>query len=62
MDEMVGGLEHCRAHPGILVFPQPPRLTVGQPDQEIATLLSRQSVMTDMLFVWTTGAGWMRTT
>lgn len=50
------------SHAGIVVFPQPPRLTVGQSDQEIATLLARQPVMTNTLFVWSTGAGWTRMT
>jgi len=47
-------------HPGILIIPQPPRLSVAQSDREIASLLIHQPVMVNVLFVWTTSAGWIR--
>lgn len=45
-------------HSGILIVPQPPRLTVVQCDQEIESLIARQSALTNALFQWTTSAGW----
>lgn len=47
-------------HPGILIIPQPPRLSVAQSDREIASLLIHQPMMVNVLFVWTTSAGWIR--
>ncbi|MGI8854739.1 MAG: DUF5615 family PIN-like protein [Thermomicrobiales bacterium] len=54
------GWNIAASHSGIIVIPQPPRLTVSQSDREINELLARQPVITDALFVWTTGTGWAR--
>lgn len=48
------------SHSGILIIPQPPRLTVAQSAQEIHALVARQPnpIIANALFVWTTSAGW----
>lgn len=54
------GWQISASHAGVLIIPQPPRLTVTQSEQEIASLLADQPIMTNALFVWTSSAGWTR--
>ncbi len=46
------------SHSGILIIPQPPRLTVVQSDRAIDALIAQQPTMISTLFVWTTSMGW----